>query len=136
VNLVLALRTWQQRKPTSELWVLHEPGRSLVWDSRTWDGTSPPPHLIALEGLEHVLLAELDGIRGFRDLVRIAAVAAGDSQSPDAVRRALDHLDKRGLVVREGDRYLGLAVLASSDKQRARLLECARGDAGSAAAGV
>jgi hypothetical protein len=127
VGLVTALRTWQERKPTSELWVLHEPARSLVWDSRSWDSNPSGPRLVVLDGLEHTLYAELDGIRGFDELVSLAASASDGRCSPDAVRVALTVLEKHRLLVREGESYLGLAVLASSDRQKERLLECADG---------
>lgn len=85
----------------------HDDGRRLA----IVDGRSPfgPPKKIVLEGLERlVCLACADGRRE-AELVELAR-AAGEN-SPARFSRCLEELMGKGLLLREKDMYLGLAVI-------------------------
>jgi len=100
---------WWQTHATSELSVVHEAERSLVRDRRA----SASGEAVVLEGLEHVLLRACDDIRGRRALGETAAAERGGPVSRGELECALMSLEQRGLMVSEGGRHLGLAVVAT-----------------------
>ena len=65
--------------------------------------------LTLIGGLPRRLYRECDAVRDLSQLARVAS-GRGLAPAPDAIEQALQPLVDRGLLLREGSRYLALAI--------------------------
>ena len=102
--LVRALERWRREASRSEL--VSEPAgdRLLVWDLRPGARDA----LVTLQGPERALYEACDAAADARTLARAAGC-----DGPEAVHDALGPLVDQGLMVRDGSRYLALALSLS-----------------------
>jgi ribosomal peptide maturation radical SAM protein 1 len=100
------LRAWPRLFEKHDLFSVDRGGWLLVWDLRP---VSRAP-LTALHGADRVLYQTCDSACDARQLVRSAASSAGGPISPEEIARRLEPLLERGLMVRDGSRYLALAI--------------------------
>jgi ribosomal peptide maturation radical SAM protein 1 len=97
------IERWQAVHQDSEL-VCADRGTELwIWDLRP----AASEALTVLTGLERNLYLACDGVRGLRRLAEQTAAPA------DEIEERLEPLLERGLMVRQGDRVLSLAIPAS-----------------------
>jgi ribosomal peptide maturation radical SAM protein 1 len=98
--LLDAVRAWRREHGRSGLLAVDAGGRLWVWDLRP----SAREPLSVLEGGQRALYAACDAAAERR------ALAAAHSLAPEAVDELLGPLVERGLVLRDGGRYLALAI--------------------------
>jgi ribosomal peptide maturation radical SAM protein 1 len=98
--LVRALQAWRKQQGTSGLFAVDVDGRLWVWDLRP--AARAPLHV--LEGEERALYLACDAAADRRGL------AGAHGLSADAVDERLGPLVERGLMLRDGGRYLALAI--------------------------
>jgi ribosomal peptide maturation radical SAM protein 1 len=95
---------WREAHPESAL-VLEDRRRELrIWDLRP----AAAETLTVLAGLERDLYLACDGVRGLRRLSEVSGAA------PEEVERRLAPLLERGLMIRQGDLLLSLAIAAGA----------------------
>jgi ribosomal peptide maturation radical SAM protein 1 len=104
-SLSRELDKWKRPANQGDLFSLEAGERLVIVDFRP---VSRAP-LTLIGGLERLLYRECDAVRDLSQLVR-AAAECGPAPSPDALEQALQPLVDRGLVLREGSRYLALAI--------------------------
>jgi ribosomal peptide maturation radical SAM protein 1 len=98
------IERWQAVHRESGLFCADRGGELWIWDLRP--GASEA--LTVLKGLERALYLACDSVRGLRRL-------AEETEAPaDEIEERLEPLLERGLMVRQGDRLLSLAVAASA----------------------
>ena len=100
------LRAWPRLFAEHDLFSVDRGGWLLVWDLRP---VSRAP-LTALRGVDRVLYQACDSACDARRLAESVASSAGGPISPEEVARRLEPLLERGLMVRDGSRYLALAI--------------------------
>lgn len=101
--LVKEIERWQAAHRDSELVCADRGGELWIWDLRP----AAAEALTVLTGLERDLYLACDGVRGLRRLAEETAAPA------DEIEERLAPLLERGLMVRQGDRVLSLAIPAS-----------------------
>jgi ribosomal peptide maturation radical SAM protein 1 len=98
--LVRAVRAWRKQQGTSALFAV-DVGESLwIWDLRP----AARQTLSVLEGMDRALYLSCDATAERR------ALAAAHGLAPEAVEQRLVPLVERGLMLRDGGRYLALAI--------------------------
>jgi ribosomal peptide maturation radical SAM protein 1 len=105
-RLALEVQTWQRNYEESDLFFADVDSRLLVWDFRR--GAAEP--LTVLRGLQRELYLACDGVRTRDELTRAAGSLAGCAATADIVEHALAPLLERGLMVRDGNSFLSLAI--------------------------
>ena len=103
-----AIRAWKAHQHTSELFALERDDGLWIWDQRP--GAVEP--LTVLTGVDRDLYLACDGIQrpeGLSGILRRAGAAATTSAD---VERCLQPLVDQGLMMRDGNRYLSLAIPA------------------------
>jgi ribosomal peptide maturation radical SAM protein 1 len=104
-RLAREIKTWTRAASVSDLVSVDAGDDLLVVDLRP--GSRQPSRV--LSGLARFLYAECDAVRDVSQLAR-AAAAGGAAVSPDEIERMLDPLIEEGLLLRDGSRYLALAI--------------------------
>lgn len=102
-DLRRAILEWRAVYEQSGLFAEDRGNRLWIWDLRP---IAARP-LTVLEGLARAVYLACDEVRGVASLARLA--------SPEAVEEVLGPLDEAGLILRDGDSVLSLAVLRSPD---------------------
>jgi hypothetical protein len=102
--LARQLRAWQRSHRRSALFSVDTGDGLLIWDLRP---VARQP-LTVLRGLDRALYQACDAACDLRQLSQVAG--NGDGPGPDEVERRLAHLTARGLLWKDGSRYLALAV--------------------------
>jgi len=100
------LGRWLQAFPGHDLFSVDRNGWLLVWDLRP---ASRAP-LTTLRGVDRLLYQACDAAGDARRLAESVASAGGGPISADEVASRLEPLLERGLVVKDGSRYLALAI--------------------------
>jgi ribosomal peptide maturation radical SAM protein 1 len=100
------LRAWPRLFETHDLFSVDRGGWLLVWDLRP---VSRAP-LTALRGADRVLYQACDSASDARRLAEAVASSPDGPIPPREIARRLEPLLERGLMVRDGSRYLALAV--------------------------
>ena len=103
--LALAVASWQRAYEENDLFSADLGSQMLVWDLRA--GAREP--LTVLTGLQRQLYAACDACRTLDELARMAADTPG-APATTVVEDALAPLLERGLIVRDGDTFLALAI--------------------------
>ncbi|HEV8582709.1 MAG TPA: RiPP maturation radical SAM C-methyltransferase [Thermoanaerobaculia bacterium] len=103
------LERWRGVHPQSELFFADRGSELWIWDLRPVAAEA----LTVLTGLDRNLYLACDGIRGIQRLGVEAAAAGEGPVSIDEVETRLQPLVERGLMIRQGDLLLSLAVPAS-----------------------
>lgn len=109
---------WREIHAKSDLYITHKGSDALIWDFRPNAKTM----LTRLAGLEKELYLVCDAIQSVDHLTRIATQYLGSISREDTCALLQEFID-RGLMLREGNSYLSLAVCLDSNKPRAANLE-------------
>lgn len=104
--LALEVAAWQSSYEDNDLFFADVGSQLLVWDLRR--GAREP--LTVLAGLPRQLYLACDACRTLDDLAQLAADATASTASREAIEDVLAPLVGRGLMVRDGDSFLSLAV--------------------------
>ncbi|HEY7445624.1 MAG TPA: RiPP maturation radical SAM C-methyltransferase [Vicinamibacterales bacterium] len=96
---------WMRSAAESDLFAVDVGSQLLIWDLRP---ASRQP-LIVMDGLDRVLYQTCDAACDVRRLVTVAQTA-GFASTIDEVAARLEPLVERGLLLRDGTRYLALAI--------------------------
>lgn len=100
------IRVWARLFGKHDLFSVDRGGWLLLWDLRPASrGT-----LTTLRGVDRVLYKACDSTCDRRRLAQSVASEPGGPISPEEVTRRLEPLLERGLMVRDGSRYLALAI--------------------------
>ncbi len=105
-RLERTLRDWPSLHRKHALFSVDRGGSLLVWDTRP---ASRAP-LTALRGVDRLLYQACDATCGVRGLTEAMASRTGENITPAEVERRLEPLLHRGLMMRDGSRYLALAI--------------------------
>ena len=100
------LQAWPRRFEKHDLFSVDRGEWLLVWDLRP-AGLVP---LTALHGADRVLYQACDSACDARRLAEAVASSPGGPISPEEIGRRLEPLLERGLMVKDGSRYLALAI--------------------------
>ncbi len=100
------VQRWKRVADRSDLFAVDDGRRLLIWDLRPVRVAT----LTILTGSDKVLYNACDAVCDRARLVEIATAAAQPGLSAEDVDRALALLVDRGLMVRDGSRYLALAI--------------------------
>ena len=100
------LLAWPRLFEKHDLFSVDRDGWLLVWDTRP----ARRAPLTALRGIDRLLYEACDSAQGAGRLAECVASNGGGPVSPEEVERRLEPLLERGLMVRDGSRYLALAV--------------------------
>jgi hypothetical protein len=98
--LAQAIESWRRAHPESELFYAERGGELMLWDLRPTAGEA----LVVLNGLDRKLYLACDGIRNLKTLAAESAIEV------EQVEQRVQPLVERGLMLRQGDRLLSLAV--------------------------
>jgi ribosomal peptide maturation radical SAM protein 1 len=104
-----------------ERWNSVHPESGLVFENRgeelrIWDFRPVASELLSVwTGLERFFILACDRIRGLQRLAAEAEAAEGRPVPVDEIEQRLQPLLERGLMVRQGDRLLSLAIAANGD---------------------
>ncbi len=104
-SLSRELDKWKRPANQGDLFSVEAGERLVIVDLRPV--SSVPLTLIG--GLPRLLYRECDAVRDLSQLARVAA-GCGLAPAPHAIEEALQPLVDRGLLLREGSRYLALAI--------------------------
>jgi len=113
------LRAWPRLFETRDLFSVDRGEWLLVWDLRA---VSRAP-LTVLRGVDRALYLACDATSDARRLAESVASSGGGPVSPEEVTRRLEPLVERGLMVRDGSRYLALAIPLGTYSPPARAVE-------------
>jgi len=97
---------WQQCHETSNLFQIEQGDRLLLWDSRP----VAKRRLIALSGKEKFLYLACDQVSTLKQLSDSWSKVSGWAVDTEEIRRTLDGFVESGLMLKQGDSYLALAV--------------------------
>ena len=97
---------WKRDGDQSELFSVDVGDRLLIWDLRP---ISRQP-LLVLSGLDRVLYQACDAACDVRQLMQIAGDAGLTAASINGISERLQPLVDQGILLRDGSRYLGLAI--------------------------
>lgn len=117
--LLRALRRWQQAGSAVDLFGFPVDGRLLIWNFRPGAREA----LTTLTGLDRVLYEACDEIADVTRLVSLAHAHGLVATAPEIADR-LSPLVERGLIVKDGGRYLALAIRAGEYVPSAATLDC------------
>ena len=101
-----AIRAWKAHRHTSELFALQRDDGLWIWDQRPGAVES----LTVLTGLVRDLYLACDGVRRPESLSGILGRAGAAATTSADVERCLQPLVDQGLMMRDGNRYLSLAI--------------------------
>jgi ribosomal peptide maturation radical SAM protein 1 len=106
--LVKALRAWTRTagRGDTDLFSVDAGGRLLVWDLRP----AAREPLTVLRGLDRLLYLACDAASDLRSLVEAVGARGLGGATVEEVEDHLGRLAESGLVIREGTRFLALAV--------------------------
>lgn len=104
--LAREISAWQRSYEENDLFFADVESQLLVWDLRR--GALEP--LTVLSGLQRQLYLACDACRSGDDLAHLAAEMSGAPPSAGIVEQALAPLLDRGLMVRDGNTFLSLAI--------------------------
>ena len=110
-RLYAALCRWQRASRYSDLFSVDTGDALLLWDLRPTSRAV----LTILHGAERVLYQACDAASDSRSLVARLAEAGEAVLAPEAVAERLQPLVDRGLLLRDGCRYLALAIPLGED---------------------
>jgi ribosomal peptide maturation radical SAM protein 1 len=113
------LRAWSRLPGSHDLFFVDRGGLLLVWDLRP----ASRALLTALHGVDRLLYVACDSACDARRLAESVATTPGGPVSPEEVARRLEPLLQRGLMVRDGSRYLALAIPLGTYSPSARAVE-------------
>ena len=102
---------WQQCHQTSELFQIEKGDRLLLWDSRP----AAKRRLTALSGKEKFLYLACDQVSSLRQLADAWSKHSGWPMDQEDIRRTLDEFVESGLMLRQSDSYLALAVSRTAE---------------------
>ena len=102
---------WQQCHQTSELFQIEKGDRLLLWDSRP----AAKRRLTALSGKEKFLYLACDQVSSLRQLADAWSKYSGWPMDQEDIRRTLDEFVESGLMLRQSDSYLALAVSRTAE---------------------
>lgn len=105
-RLARELENWRRAAKTSDLLCVEAGEHLVIIDMRPVSRTP----LGLLSGLARLLYLECDAVRDVSHLVRAAAACDAGPVSSDTVEQTLARLVERGLLLRDGSRYLALAI--------------------------
>jgi ribosomal peptide maturation radical SAM protein 1 len=105
-GLLQAVQDWRRDQATSDLFAVDLRAALLVWDLRP----TALRRLHILTGLARELYLACDGMAGAASLKRCAAQFAGAALSFDEIQAVIDPLVETGLMLREDQTYLALAI--------------------------
>lgn len=97
---------WQQCHETSELLQIEKGDRLLLWDSRP----ASKRRLTVLEGKEKFLYLTCDQVSTLKQISDLWSGISGWTSEPEEIRQTLDGFVEAGLMLRQNDSYLALAV--------------------------
>jgi radical SAM superfamily enzyme YgiQ (UPF0313 family) len=97
---------WQQCHETSELLQIEKGDRLLLWDSRP----TSKRRLTVLEGKEKFLYLACDQVSTLKQISDLWSRISGWTSEPEEIRQTLDGFVEAGLMLRQNDSYLALAV--------------------------
>ncbi|MDX2041384.1 MAG: RiPP maturation radical SAM C-methyltransferase [Acidobacteriota bacterium] len=103
---------WKQAYETSDLFMLEQSGRLLLWDSRP----TAKRRLTALTDKEKFLYLACDQVSTARQIADAWSKHSGwpfNQANLEDIRQTLDEFVEAGLMLRQGDSYLALAVARS-----------------------
>jgi ribosomal peptide maturation radical SAM protein 1 len=100
------LQAWLRAFEAHDLFFVDRGGWLLVWDLRP---VSRAP-LTELRGVDRLLYLACDAASDARRLAESVESSGGGAISPEDVARRLEPFLERGLMVKDGSRYLALAV--------------------------
>jgi ribosomal peptide maturation radical SAM protein 1 len=100
------IRAWRRFHERQDLFSVDTGERLLLWDLRP-AGRSP---LTVIRGVDRILYQACDVASDLRRLADCLERNAEGALPPDIIERRLDPLVARGLIVRDGSRYLALAI--------------------------
>jgi len=103
--LAFAVRDWKAASQSSALLSIDAGDHLLIWDMRPIASRS----LTVLQGADRLLFKACDAIADIRQLAATLS-ALGVSRTHDEIESMLAPLVDSGLIVRDGGRYLALAV--------------------------
>ncbi len=103
---------WQQCHETSNLFQIEQGDRLLLWDSRP----AAKRRLVALSGKEKFLYLACDQVSTLKQLSDSWSKVSGWVADAEEIRRTLDEFVEAGLMLKQGDSYLALAVTKLNDK--------------------
>ncbi|MFN0109409.1 MAG: RiPP maturation radical SAM C-methyltransferase [Blastocatellia bacterium] len=109
--LAEAVQNWQQVYSTSDLFQIEKGERLLLWDSRP----TAKRRLTALSGKEKFLYLACDQASTLRQISDSWSKHSGWAADAEDIRRSLDEFVEAGLMLKQGDSYLALAVSRSAD---------------------
>ncbi len=104
---------WKQAYETSDLFMLEQSERLLLWDSRP----TAKRRLTALTDKEKFLYLACDQVSTARQIADAWSKHSGwpfNQTNQEDIRQTLDEFVEAGLMLRQGDSYLALAVARSS----------------------
>ena len=104
--LALEVAAWQNGYTESDLFFADAGSQLQIWDLRR-DAREP---LTVLTGLERQLYLACDACHTLDELTRLATDASASPVSHQTVENALAPLLDRGLMVRDGNSFLSLAI--------------------------
>jgi hypothetical protein len=104
--LARELEKWRRAKNVSDLFSLNAGEHVVIVDLRP---VSRAPFTL-LTGLARRLYCACDAVKDLGQLVREEGARAYEPADPETIERTLAPLLDRGLLVREGSRYLALAI--------------------------
>ncbi|MGH9928336.1 MAG: RiPP maturation radical SAM C-methyltransferase, partial [Pyrinomonadaceae bacterium] len=104
--LAAAVGNWQQCHPSSQLFQIETGERLLVLDRRP----AAQAPLFALSGLQQFVYQACDRIRTPRQLLQSWQSGSVEPITPTGIRAELEACVARGIMIREGECYLALAV--------------------------
>ncbi|HEY0768787.1 MAG TPA: RiPP maturation radical SAM C-methyltransferase [Sphingobacteriaceae bacterium] len=117
-ELAKRVMLWRKTHARSELYVSYKDADVLIWDFRPGAKTL----LTRLSGLEQELYLACDAIQSVDHLATIATKYVGGISRKDTSTLLQGFID-RGLMLREGNNYLSLAVWLDQNKPKAASLE-------------
>ncbi|MBS1790125.1 MAG: RiPP maturation radical SAM C-methyltransferase [Acidobacteria bacterium] len=106
--VVTEVRQWQERHPDSTLFFVEKGERLLIWDSRA----SAQESFVVLTGRDKFIYQACDQTRTARQVFELWQPHSTGTTLTN-LRAALDALVARGLMLRQDDSYLSLAIPTS-----------------------
>jgi ribosomal peptide maturation radical SAM protein 1 len=112
-----AVARWKEQHEASGLFFVDDGEVAAVWDFRP----CAVDRLTLLDGLERLVLTGADAVVSLHQLAVLAARTCGEPVGSDAMAAAARALEERGLLLREGDTVLTLAIAVGEYQPKAAL---------------
>ncbi|GEM_PF-2658172 len=103
--LVNEVKAWQRMHHDSSLFFTEDGGQVVIWDLRPVAKQA----VTQLSELDSALYRACDSVADLRQLVEVSAAAGGPRSAVD-VERQLQPMVENGILIRQGNRYLALAI--------------------------